>query len=95
MRTGFVPQNNSAPNCPAGDPEMDASKCPKCDVEMERIETNAEGPDVRELQLCPKCYLVTWSDHDGLHLRQGVAMNRGTQPPSMPSPWSSADPKDC
>ncbi len=89
-----MPQNNSAPNPPAADLELDELKCPKCGVEMERIETNAEGPQVRELQLCPKCYLATWSDQDGLHVRQGVAMNRGAQP-SIASPWLSGDPKDC
>jgi hypothetical protein len=86
-------QNNFVPDLPTGDAAADLSKCPKCGVEMERIETNAEGPKVEELQLCPKCYLVTWSDQDGLHFRQGFAMNR-TQP-STASPWLSGDPKDC
>jgi len=89
-----MPQNNSEPNPPAADPELDASKCPKCGVEMEPIETNAEGPQVQELQLCPKCYLVTWSDQDGLHLRQGVAMNGDAQPATA-APSLAGDPKEC
>lgn len=89
-----MPQNNFEPKSPVADPEHDVSACPKCGVEMERIETREEGPRVRELQLCPKCYLVTWIDQDGLHVRQGVAMNRGAQPPTA-SPWLTGDPKDC
>jgi len=88
-----MPQN-SASDIPAGNPGLDALKCPKCGVEMECIETNAAGPEVRELQLCPQCYLVTWSDQAGLHVRQGIAMNRGSQR-SIASPWLSGDPKDC
>ncbi len=89
-----MPQNNSAPDPPAVDATSELSKCPKCGVEMERIETTAEGPKVRDLQLCPKCYLVTWSDQDGLHVRQGVAVNGGDQPP-IASPLLAADPKEC
>jgi hypothetical protein len=89
-----MPQSNFDPKLSTADPEQDESKCPKCGVEMERIETRAGGPQVRELQLCPQCYLVTWRDQDGLHLRQGVAMNRGAQPPTA-SPWLTSDPKDC
>jgi uncharacterized protein with PIN domain len=90
-----MPQNNSEPNSPAGDAALDVSTCPKCAAEMERIQTSAEGPQVEELLLCPKCYLVTWRDQDGIHVRQGVAMNRGDQRPPAASPWMTGDPKDC
>ncbi len=89
-----MPQNNSEPDLRAGNPSLNASKCPKCGVEMERIDTAADGPQVLELQLCPKCYLVTWSDQDGMHVRQGVAMNGGDQPAAA-SPLLFADPKKC
>jgi len=88
-----MPHNNSQPDFPAGDAAAELLKCPQCGAEMERIETTAEGPQVRELQLCPKCYLVTWSDQEGMHVRQGVAMNGEGTPAS--SPWISGDPKEC
>src|SRR5579862_9086442 len=40
--------------------------CPKCGTEMEPIEMGVEGPPIQKLQLCPCCYLVTWSDQNGL-----------------------------
>ena len=43
---------------------------PKCGVEMEPIEMSAEGLAVQELQLCPSCYLATWTDQDGPHDRR-------------------------
>jgi hypothetical protein len=39
-----------------------------------------EGPALQNLQLCPACYLVTWTDHDGPHVRQGVPMKPGADP---------------
>jgi hypothetical protein len=38
----------------------------------------AEGQALQQLQLWPACYLVIWSDQDGLHVRQGVPMINGT-----------------
>ncbi len=52
--------------------------CPKCGVEMEQIESGAEGPPLQQLQLCPVCYLVTWEDNDGFQVRQGVPMKRAS-----------------
>jgi len=46
--------------------------CPHCGAEMEPIETDAEAMPFRHLLLCPICYLVSFRDNDGVHLRQGV-----------------------
>jgi hypothetical protein len=54
--------------------------CPKCSVAMEPIEIGVEGLPLQRLQLCPRCYLVTWSDQYGLHARQGVPMKKGFTP---------------
>ena len=35
----------------------------------------ADGLPLQHLQLCPGCYLVTWSDREGPHFRQGVPMS--------------------
>ena len=63
----------------AQDPVPDTmdSTCPRCGTEMEPIEPSPQGPPVQELQLCPNCYLVIWSDQQGLHLQQGVPMKEG------------------
>jgi hypothetical protein len=46
-------------------------ECPKCGAETEPIESAVEGLALEQLQLCPACYLVTWRDHEGFHIRQG------------------------
>ena len=46
--------------------------CPKCGAEMEPIDAEVEGLPLNQLQLCPQCYLVTWSDANGFQCRQGV-----------------------
>jgi hypothetical protein len=48
---------------------------------MEPIESGAEGPPLKELQLCPGCYLVMWRDEDGFQVRQGVPMKKGAEDP--------------
>ena len=73
---------------------MLADGCPKCGVEMEAIGIGVEGPPIQQLQLCPGCYLVTWSDHDGLHVRQGVPVKKRVIAPAKPS-WLVGDPKEC
>jgi hypothetical protein len=47
---------------------------------MEPIESHVEGLPLQHLQLCPGCYLVMWSDQDGIHVRQGVPMTEGAGP---------------
>jgi len=80
------------------DPMLTDMSCPKCGTEMEPIDNGAEGPAVEQVQLCPQCYLVTYTDAHGLHLRQGVPMKDGT-PSSMGSggvpTWAAGEPKDC
>ena len=43
-------------------------------TEMEQIETAAENQPFDDLQLCPTCYLVTWSDQHGSHSQQGIPL---------------------
>jgi hypothetical protein len=72
-----MPRNNCDPAVTPLDPALEDEKCPKCGVTMEPIEAGVEGPPLQQLQLCPGCYLVTWSDQDGLHFRQGVPVKAG------------------
>ncbi len=73
---------------------LDDGRCPKCGVEMEPIESDVEGLTVEHLRLCPACYLVTWSDADGIHMRQGVPVKKDGQPPGD-SNWSAGEPEKC
>ena len=52
-------------------------ECPKCGAETEPIEITIEGLALEQLQLCPACYLVTWRDHEGYHIRQGSPIKQG------------------
>lgn len=72
-----MPQNNCDPAPTRVDAALRDAACPKCGVEMEPIDSAAEGLAIEQLRLCPGCYLVTWIDHDQFHVRQGVAMKRG------------------
>src|SRR5580698_10613170 len=74
-RIGFMPPNNYDPAPTPVNLALGDHRCPKCDVEMEPTETAADGPPLQQLELCPSCYLVMWSDQAGLHVRQGVPMN--------------------
>lgn len=51
--------------------------CPKCGTETEEIAVGTGGPPIEHVQLCPNCYLVTWSDNNGLHFQQGVPIKKG------------------
>jgi hypothetical protein len=67
---------------------------------MEAIDSEADGPNFQGLQLCPHCYIVTWSDADGLHLRQGVPMKdgvpvSGNTTSDRPPLWMAGEPKEC
>jgi hypothetical protein len=78
---------------------LDDSACPKCGVEMEPIDSDVEGLTVEHLRLCPVCYLVTWSDRDGIHMRQGVPVHGVPEEPGSQAPggasWSAGEPKKC
>jgi len=89
-----MPQKNYDPTSAPGDPAVGDQVCPKCGAEMEPIEMGAEGLAVQHLQLCPSCYLVTWSDQDGLHVRQGVPMGKGINPSGEPG-WLAGEPEEC
>ena len=95
-----MPPNNYDPApLPANPRSVDDPRCPKCGVEMEPIEMSAEGLSVQELQLCPSCYLVTWTDQDGPHVRQGVPMkpgeNSGRPPAANEGQWLPGEPEEC
>lgn len=47
---------------------------------MELIETDAEILPFGQLRLCPVCYLVSFRDEDGVHLRQGIPVRNVTHP---------------
>ena len=103
-----MPPNNCDPVRTPVEPALGAQGCPKCGVEMEPIDIEVEGLPLEGLQLCPGCYLVTWSDHDGLHVRQGVPMKAGVDPselslseqgpsePNLRKPgWLAREPEEC
>jgi hypothetical protein len=88
-----MPQNNYDHAHTPAEPDRGEQACPKCGVEMEPIDIEVEGLPLDNLQLCPSCYLVTWSDHDGLHVRQGVPMKNGVNPRSEPR--VAGEPEQC
>jgi len=95
-----MPPNNYDPAQTTANPRPDEDgRCPKCGVEMEPIEMSAEGLSVQELQLCPSCYLVTWTDQDGPHVRQGVPVKPGEDPGRPPAgnegQWLPGEPEEC
>jgi hypothetical protein len=83
-----MPLKNCDPAPTPVDLLMGDRGCPKCGVEMEPIEIAVEGLPLDQLQLCPGCYLVTWSDSAGLHVRQGVPMKRGVNARTEPTQWA-------
>ena len=89
-----MPLNNYDPAHTPVDSALGDQGCPKCGVEMEPIEIGEEGPPFQELQLCPGCYLVTWTDQDGPHVRQGVPVKPGMNPRHEPT-WLAGEPEEC
>jgi hypothetical protein len=88
-----MPPNNCDPAPTPVNSADGAQACPKCGLEMEPIEIGVEGLPLQDLQLCPGCYLVTWSDQDGPHVRQGVPMKKGVRPGGEPS--AAREPEQC
>jgi hypothetical protein len=91
-KIGSMPQNNCDPARKPAKRASPDSRCPKCGVEMEPIEVEIEELPVQELELCPNCYLVTWTDQDGPHARQGVPVKPGVNLHSSPAP---GEPEEC
>jgi hypothetical protein len=89
-----MPPNNYDLAVTPIDPALSDSECPKCGVAMEPIEIGVEGLPLQHVQLCPRCYLVTWSDQYGLHSRQGVPMKKGFDPGIEPSRLTG-EPDEC
>ena len=98
-KIGFMPPNNYDPVHTPANPALGDRRCPKCGVETEPIDMGAEGLAVQELQLCPSCYLVTWTDQDGPHVRQGVPVKSGDKSRDEPAPrkpgWLPGEPEEC
>ena len=91
---GFMPRKNVYSVSMPVDPEAGGCGCPKCGAEMEPIEMGMAGPPIQQLQLCPGCYLVTWSDQDGLHFRQGMPVKEGVDPRKQPR-LLAGEPEEC
>jgi hypothetical protein len=79
-KIGSMPQKSCDLKLAPIDPALGDHACPKCGVEMEPIEIAVEGLPLQQLQLCPGCYLVMWSDQNGFHVRQGVPTKKGVEP---------------
>jgi hypothetical protein len=93
-KIGSMPQKNCDLALRPVDPELCDDDCPKCGVEMEPIEVAVERLQLQQLRLCPGCYLVTWIDQNGQHIRQGVPMKRGFHPASEPGSLAG-EPEEC
>ena len=89
-----MPQNNCDPAFPTVDNLLGGQGCPKCGIEMESIEIAVEGLPLEQLRLCPGCYLVTWIDSNGHHVRQGVPLKTSLYPRSRSGPMGS-QPEEC
>jgi hypothetical protein len=61
---------------------------------MEPIDGGVEGLPLQKLQLCPGCYSVTWSDANGLQVRQGIPVKKGMNAPGESIAPSKA-PEEC
>jgi hypothetical protein len=79
-KTGSMPRNNCDPGGRPDALALGDESCPKCGTEMEPIDIAVEDLPVRELRLCPACYLVTWLDDTGFQTRQGVPVKKVPQP---------------
>jgi hypothetical protein len=89
-----MPPNNCDPAVTPVESTPGDDLCPKCGVEMEPIDIAVEGLPLQKLQLCPGCYLVTWSDQNGLHFRQGIPVKKGMNPTGE-CVEPAAEPKEC
>jgi len=89
-----MPPNNCDLTAALPKPVAEEHACPKCGIAMEPIEVGVEGLPLQELQLCPGCYLVMWSDEEGIHARQGVPMERNVRPHAEPA-LVVGEPKKC
>ena len=72
-----MPPNNYDPEARLVGAVLGHEDCPKCGTLMETVEVEVEELPIRQLRLCPECYLVTWNDENGFHSRQGVPMKKG------------------
>jgi hypothetical protein len=82
-----MPRNNFDPGDKNAGLALEDESCPKCGTEMEPIDIGVDDLPVRQLRLCPGCYLVTWLDNAGFQTRQGVPMKKGQS-----SQWPESKP---
>jgi hypothetical protein len=82
-----MPPNNCDPGDRRAGLALEDESCPECGTEMEPIDIAVEDLPLRELRLCPDCYLVTWTDDTGFQVRQGVPVRKG-----QPSQWAESKP---
>jgi len=73
-----MPRSNFDLKHPPAAASLADENCPKCGTEMEPIDSAVEGLPLRQLRLCPQCYLVTWHDETGFQSRQGVPVKKPT-----------------
>jgi len=71
-----MPLNNCNPADRFASSALAGESCPKCGAEMEPIASTVKELPLRELRLCPECYLVTWIDASGFQVRQGVPVKK-------------------
>ena len=79
-----MPPNNYDPEGRFLSAVLGDEDCPKCGTRMESVEIEVEELPIRQLRLCPECYLVTWNDENGFQSRQGVPMKKGFSPDADP-----------
>ena len=89
----MLPPKDSDPVPIPADSVLWEHECPKCGVEMEPIEIGVAGLPLKELELCPACYLVVWRDQGGFQVRQGVPMKKNVSPTDG-RPWLNGGPKE-
>ena len=72
------------------DVPLEDHQCPNCGAATESIEAGEEELHFQQLQLCPVCYIVTWRDEDGVHIRQGLPLKE-----RAPAGGPEQDPVPC
>ena len=87
-------QNNCDPGLSQNSGSAMDRLCPHCGSDMEKIDSGRERV-LHDLQLCPGCYLVTWTDIAGIHMRQGIPAAQDGRPPAAARQWFVGDPKPC
>ena len=98
MNADSASGNDQCPKCGAEGLKQtdDTFECrtPDCGFKAKKYIAGRPLSEDEARELCPGCYLVTWSDQDGLHFRQGVPMKSGVDPRPETS-LSVGEPEEC